>query len=1037
MTQHSMAQHQPRGIIPLFATHRVAANLLMFLLILAGAWGIKQLNTQFFPNFELDMVTVSVVWSGASAEDVERNITVPIEQELESVNFIDEVVSSSDQGIASIRIVAVEGADISRLKDEVQQKVDGLRNFPEDAEQPVVQQIIRYDEIAKILITGDVKLEELRPLVRSYERSLLDQGIKKVEISGLPEKEIAIEIPTSQLYELNLSLTDIASRIDDASQDLPAGTLGNGSSARQVRAMGQQRSVEGFNDINIISEQDGQLVKLGDVAIIQERAQKDQVVVEYQGQPAVELSLFRTENEDTLKAAKTMRDWVEDTIPTLPQGIELHVYEEKWELVQGRINLLLKNGLGGLVLVIGILFLFLNVRVAFWVTVGIPVSFLAALAVMYLIGGSINMISLFGLIMALGIIVDDAIVVGEDSLSHYQNGESGSQAAIGGARRMLAPVVASSLTTIAAFLPLSLIGGIIGNILIDIPTVVICVIIASLVECFLILPGHLHHSLKNQGHGKEGKMRQWIDQRFNHFRDNQFHKTVRLAVHFRWVTLAIAITIFVFAIGLVSGGRIKFTFFPEVDGDSITANVQFASGTDNQEIDRFLAHLEASLESAEAEFDKKLVDIAIRYNKRAQFTENARADSGDEYGSLFIQLVAAEDRKVPNIELIDKWRSKIIMPAGLERLSINQATSGPPGKPIEVKLSGGSVETLKAASIDLQDILQGYNGVLNIEDDLPYGTEQWIYALNTQGQSLGLNLRSVGNQLRAALDGRLVQLYYDNDDEIEVRVSLPNDEQNRLSMLEQFPLALPNGDIVPLSNVIDIRTQRGLDTLKRVDGQLAIIVKADIDDAQTNANEVLTSLAEGPLKQITGQYGISYSFEGKKADERETMADMLIGAGLAFVLIYIILAWVFSSYLWALAVMATIPLGITGAILGHMIMGQNLTLLSLFGIFGLSGIVINDSIVLITFYRSLREQGVEHFAAIIQAARQRLRAVLLTSLTTIAGLSPILLETSLQAQFLIPMATSLVFGLAYGTLLILLLIPSLLMILEPTNKAPQ
>lgn len=1026
---------KPTGIIALFATHRVAANLLMFLMILAGLWGIKKLNTQFFPNFELDIVTVQVLWSGASAEDVERNITIPIEQELKSVNFIDEVVSISDQGIASIRIVVEENADIGRVKDEVQQKVDGLRNLPENSEKPVVQELTRYDDIAKIVVTGGHNLEELRPWVRKYERELLELGIKKVEITGLPEQEIAIQVPSSQLHALDLSLTEVAEHIAEQSRDLPAGKLGQGQSTRQVRALGQQRTAEGFAQLNLITAQDGRMVKLGDVATVEERPQDNQVFLRYQGQPAVELGLYRTESEDTLATAEIMQDWLQQARQTLPPTLQLHVYNETWRFLEGRIQLLLKNGVGGLILVIGILFLFLNVRVAFWVTLGIPISFLAALAVMSLIGGSINMISLFGLIMALGIIVDDAIVVGEDSLAHYQSGESGAHASIGGAKRMLAPVIASSLTTISAFLPLSLVGGIIGNILIDIPTVVICVIIASLVECFLILPGHLHHSLKRQGHGHEGTLRLKLDGWFNHFRDNLFKRIIRKAVHFRWLTVATAMAALILSVGLVAGGKIKFTFFPEVDGDSLKANVQFTAGTSAATVREFLNHLENTLAATDSEYSQELVDTAIRYERRAQFVVNAAAETGNEFGSIFVQLHDAEQRNLPNVELIENWREKIITPAGLERLTITQSSGGPPGKPIEIKLTGADVSTLKAASEALQAVLQGYQGLANIDDDLPYGKEQWIYEVNSLGQSLGLDIHAVGRQLRAALDGHLVQLFHDQDDEVEVRVILPDEERYRLSTIEQFPLKLPNGTMVPLGNVIDVRSQRGLDSLKRVDGQLAILVSADVNDNSANANEILDALAAGPLQQITGDFGIHYSFEGKKADERETMADMKNGGLIAILLIYTILAWVFSSYLWPLAVMAAIPLGVTGALLGHLIMGQQLTILSMFGIFGLSGIVINDSIVLITFYRKLREQGMAAIDAIIEAACQRLRAVLLTSLTTIAGLSPLLLETSLQAQFLIPMATSIVFGLAFGTLLILLLVPSLLIIIDGKRQA--
>ncbi|HEY5717009.1 MAG TPA: efflux RND transporter permease subunit, partial [Motiliproteus sp.] len=721
--------------------------------------------------------------------------------------------------------------------------------------------------------------------------------------------------------------------------------------------------------------------------------------------------------------------------PQLPQGVEIVVYNQLWHLLRDRIELLVKNGIGGLILVIGTLFFFLNVRVAFWVAVGIPVSFLAALATLWLIGGSINMISLFGLIMALGIIVDDAIVVGEDTLTHVQQGESGIEAAIGGAHRMLAPVVASSLTTIAAFLPLTLVGGIIGNILIDIPTVVICVIIASLVECFFILPGHLHHSLHRRQDVQPGRLRAAIDRRFNHLRDHQFRRLVTLAVNFRWVTLSGALGMLLLALALVKGGRVPFTFFPVVDGDILTASVQFSAGTPPARVAAFLDQLEQALYDAEAELGVKLSATVVQHQRRALFSREAlQSHSGDEYGALLVQLISGERRPLSNDALLRAWRQRIVEPAGIERLNITQQTGGPPGKPIEIKLTQGSVDTLKRASLELQEQLKTFTGVSNVDDDLPYGTEQWIYQLTPTGRALGLTLESIGRRLRAAFDGALVQIVNRQQDEIEVRVILPDAERDHLTSLASLPILLPNGSTTPLANLVEFTPRRGLDTLKRVDGQLALMVTADVDDKIANANEIIDALQSGALAKIQSQFGISASFEGKKADERETVADMLLGLGLALALIFIILAWVFASYLWPLTVMAAIPLGLTGAIFGHVLMGKGLTILSIFGLFGLSGIVINDSIVLISFYRKLREQGLPPEQAIIDAACLRLRAVLLTSLTTIAGLTPILFETSLQAQFLIPMATSLVFGLAYGTLLILLLVPALLIMLENLKR---
>lgn len=1021
-----------KNLITLFTEHRVAANLLMLLMILAGIWGLKKLNTQFFPTFELDIITISVPWSGAAAEDVESSIILPIERELKSVNGIDTLYSTATQNMASIRLELEENSDVAYILDEVKQKIDGITNLPADAEKPIVQQIIRYDNIARILITSpSASQQELRILAREYERELLQRGIRKIDFIGLPEEEIAIQISSGSLHELNLSLSDVAQIINQRSIDLPAGTAAQGDGSRLIRSLSQQRDVSGFNQLPLITDSSGQLLRLGDIATIDWRNQDNQTFLSYQGQPAIQLLLRRTENDDTLKAAAIMQDWLAERTPTLSPDIQLIVFDESYQSIQERIDLLVKNGVSGLILVIAILFLFLNARVAFWVTLGIPVSFLATLAVLYGIGGSINMISLFGMIMALGIIVDDAIVVGEDTLTHLQLGESGLQAAIGGAHRMLAPVVASSLTTIAAFLPLLLIGGIVGNILIDIPTVVICVILASLVECFLILPGHLHHSLRKAADLNPSPTRIKLDAAFNHFKQGRFRRWVENAITFRWVTISIAFAALIIAIGLVSSGRLKFTFFPAVEMETLNANIQFTSGSSPNQVDQFLQHLDHTLRQTEQEIGGELIRMALQIHRKTNSSSaSGSASQGDEFGALYVQFTPVDSRTISNNEIIQKWRSKIILPAGIEKFTIDLNRSGPPGKSLEVKLVGADIEQLKAASLAVQDSLRQYNGVSNVDDDLPFGKSQLIYQLTPEGKTAGLTLNSVGRQLRSSFDGQLVQLFNRGEDEIEVRVVLPDSERDRFSALENLPILLPNGGTAPLANVVTFADKQGLDQLQRIDGQLAINVSSDLDETVANANEIIADLQVGKLQQIISSFGVKASFEGSNKNQRETLADMKMGLLVALLLIFIILSWVFSSYSWPFAVMLAIPLGLTGAIAGHLLTGQNLTILSLFGAFGLSGIVINDSIVLITFYQKLRKQGMDVHSAIVEAACQRLRAVLLTSLTTIAGLIPILFETSLQAQFLIPMATSLVFGLAFGTVLILLVVPAILVTLE-------
>ncbi|WP_163834396.1 efflux RND transporter permease subunit [Spartinivicinus ruber] len=1026
-----MAEKKPQpGLINLFASHRVAANLLMFIAILAGTWGIKKLNTQFFPNFEVDVITISVVWSGATAEDIQSSITIPIEQALKGINGIDKIFATSAPGSSRLRLEVQPEADLVTVLDEVKQAVDNVRNLPTESEKPEVLKVTRFENIAKILLTGSVPLAELRPLAFELERDLLRQGIRKVAFVGLPELEIAIAIAPEQLHELGLTLNQLATIIRQRSMDLPAGTAGRKAGAKQVRSLSQQREVEGFLQLPVLANEQGRLVRLGDIAEVTKGPNPDDEFITYKGQPGIEMQLLRTEADDTLKSAEIMRQWLEKVRPTLPKGIQLVVYDESWVYLNERIELLLKNGVGGLVLVIGMLFLFLNVRVAWWVTVGIPISFLTALAVLYLIGGSINLISLFGLIMTLGIIVDDAIVVGENASMRIQQGDNPEHAAIAGANMMLAPVTASSLTTIAAFLPLLILEGNIGNILIDIPTVVICVILASLAECFLILPGHLNHSFRRR-RVKETQLRQKLDKWFNQFREGVFLKTVKLAIEYRFLTILLAISLFVFSLAMLVTGHLKFTFFPSIDSTVINASVQFSAGTPATTVDAFLVELERALYEAEKKLGETLVVSVFANHRKAAFDSfSGTRIEGDEFGALKVQIVSGDERAVTNAQIIRAWQQSIQRPAGIERFSIAQRRPGPPGKPIEIKLIGTDVIGLKEAALKLQQAIKNYAGVSNVEDDLPYGREQLIYKLTPMGQSLGLTIEDIGKRLRSALDGEIVQIFHDSNEEIEVRIELPASQRDYLTPLLQLPIVLPNGNTALLANVVSFDTRQGIDTLNRVDGELAVLVSSDVDENTTNANDITAELEVSVLPGLKTRYGINYAFEGRSAEQQETLADMRLGLFIALALIYIILAWVFASYSWPVAVMLVIPFGITGAILGHFLMGLNLTVLSLFGLFGLTGIVINDSIILVSVYRHLRGEGVIIEQAIVKSVCMRLRAVLLTSLTTIAGLTPILFETSLQAQFLIPMATSIVFGLAFGTVLILLVVPAMLVVVE-------
>ena len=599
------APDRPAGLVAVFAGHPVACNLLMAIMLLVGAWALARLNTQFFPTFDIEYVTISVKWTGAAAEDVAAAITEPIERELLGLDTVRVMTSSSSRGSAVITLEYEQGTDMTTALDQVEERVASIRNLPEAADEPVIKRLLNYEPVARLLVTGRDG-QNLRPIVREIERELLGRGIAKVDIFGLPAEEIAIQVPSAALRELDMSLAGVARRVASSSVDLPAGSIGRDDAAKQLRTLDQQRDETGFERLALRSGEDGRLLALGDVATVERRARNGEVRTTFEGRPSVSLLVSRAETSDSLESAGILHDWLEERRGGWPAGVEVVAYDQSWELVRERIVLLLKNGASGLLLVIAVLFLFLNGRVAFWVTVGIPVSFMAALAALFALGGSINMVSLFALIMAFGIIVDDAIVVGEDALAKREVGAAPLTAARDGALRMLAPVLASSLTTVAAFMPLMLIGGIIGKILFDIPLVVVCVIIASVIESFLILPGHLHHAFRAGEGAKPGAFRRRFDAAFERFRDRTFRRLVRAAVLRPMTTLSCALAALLLAVGLVRGERLAFNFFPTPEGQILFAGVSFAAGTPLDRVERYVAHLEHTLRETEAHFGEPI-----------------------------------------------------------------------------------------------------------------------------------------------------------------------------------------------------------------------------------------------------------------------------------------------------------------------------------------------------------------------------------------------------------------------------------------------
>jgi len=1033
-----------RGVTGFFVHHKLAANLVMLVMLLGGVLALTRMNVQFFPTFALDVVSVRVVWSGASAEDIEQGITNPLEQRLRGVQSLKKMTSTSAQGVSSITLEFQESSDPIQTLDDTRQRVDEFNNFPADAEEPRVSRIERYEPVARLLLYGDVDVDELRHLTYRFEDELLQRGIDKVSIRGLPAQQISIDVPVERLKTLGLSLEQIAERVATVSRDLPAGLLGQQDATRELRAVEQARSPQQFGDIPLLSGDRIQL-RLGDIANIRQESRDSPLTLTRDDFPAVELQLQRAEDGDSLAAAKVLKDWLADTRATLPPNLQLEVYDETWQLLDDRISLLITNGLGGLLLVVLLLCLFLPGRVALWVAVGIPTAFLAALAILWLVGGSINMISLFALIMALGVIVDDAIVVGEDADALARLGRPSMAAAEGAAKRMVWPVLASSLTTVAAFTPLLIVGGVIGNILGDIPLVMICVLIASLLECFVVLPAHLRYAfvprkakvVSNSAGARlvrapvagVRRLRSGFEQGFDRFREGRFRRFSRASLHQRGLTLAVALGLAIMTVGLLSGGRIGFNFFPTPEPSVLYANASFVAGTDSRRVDQFMATMAKNLTANEEALGGNLLLHAVT-TRGGTLGAGGRSRNGVELGSMMIEMVPSDERSVRNAEFISALRARLPLPAGLESLSITEREAGPPGSDINVRLTGPDAISLKRAAEQVVQALAVLPGVLDAEDDMPWGREQLIYQVSPRGEAMGLTTTDLGRQLRAAFDGRVAQIYQDGRDEMEVRVQLPRHQRERLATLSQITIRVPDGRFVPLTQVVMLDHRQGFQALRHADSVLAVDVSASLNTDISTSSDVIASLEAEALPAIVSRYNVRYSFEGRSADQRETIDDMKTGLIIGLALMYVVLAWVFASWSLPLIVMAIIPFALVGAILGHWLMGMQLTVLSLFGLFGLSGIVVNNAIILVSFYNQQREAGLGIDAALNEAAVQRVRAVLLTSLTTIGGLLPLLFETSLQAQFLIPMATSIAFGLGLSTLLVLLVIPVLLSYLE-------
>lgn len=1014
--------------IRFFTHHPTAANLLMILLCVFGLLALQGLNTQLLPTRENPRVSIRVSWPGASASDMERAVVRNLEPALRNLDGVEDFFGLAREGSAYMAVQFRRDMDPDAVLQEVQKAVDGVSTLPADIDPPKVSLVRGFERVAKILVTGPYGEETLKAWALRIRDGLLAAGIGRVTLTGARDTEITVSVPERNLLRYRLNMDDIGRALSSESRDVPAGNL-RGHPDRSVHGAARADTPEEIRRIPLRVAADGGSVTVGSIADVREGPAADQVRGYHRGQPAIRLEVQRTPEADTLETNRILHEFMKKFRPTMPPGLKVEIYDVRADYLIDRIWLLIKNGLQGLVIALVVLMIFLDLRIALWVALGIPVSMLTTLAVMWATGQSINMFSLFALIMVLGIIVDDAIVVTEHATHLMRNRHYGpAQAAETASLRMLAPVLAASLTTIAAFIPLYFFTGRIGYMLKPLPVVVTAALVASLVECFFILPAHLRHGLKGASH--PGRMRKALDAAFDRFGEKIFMPLVRLACTWRYATLALVLAGLIMSIGVIRGGHLRFDFFPSPEPEYISASIVMQPGTPSTRTLEVLQAVEEALRRAERKLGggEKLVHTTFGWLGKLGYT------SGNHLAQLDVQLVAAEKRSVRTPQIIRAWKQAIPPLPGLEQFSIGVRRHGGAPRDLEIRLHGDDPFTLKRAALEIERILAAIPGVQSVDDDLPWGKDDVRIHLNQKGRALGLRIEDVGRQVRQALEGEVIRRFARDGQEIVVRLRRTGLKRG-LEGLNALLIRTSSGAYLPLRDIATLTIRRSFHTIFRRDGRTTIVIGADLDPQKLTLNEALASVKGSEISAIAKKYGVSLSFAGGMREQREGLSDLQKGMLLALVLIYIILAWVLGSYGRPLVIMTIIPFGIIGMVIGHLLLGMNLTMLSLVGLLGLSGIIINDSIILVARADERMRKGEEPFSAATGAARDRLHAVILTTLTTIGGLIPLLFEKSIQAQFLIPMAVTIIFGLGLGTLLVLFITPAVYLALGDIQSA--
>ncbi|MBT7260360.1 MAG: efflux RND transporter permease subunit [Desulfobacula sp.] len=1040
--------------------HRVAVNLIMVFIIVAGLYKVLNMKRELFPQFSLDMIDIGVTFPGASPEEVEEGICIKIEEKLKSLEDVKTMYSTAFEGHGSVTLELAAGTQISEKLDEIRTLIDQIDSFPDQAEDPVVIEIKNNEPAIYVAIYGDVDEKVLRDTAEKIRDDLVEtDNISLANLIGVRNYEISVEVSEKNLRRFNLSFDQVAMAVKTGSLDLPGGKIKTKGGEFLVRAKGKLYTGEEFERIPVLTKEDGTTIKLSDVATIIDGFEDTDIKARFNGKPAALVVVRRTDSQDIIAISKTVKDYIKTHKDSLPNGITLGYWVDMADMVQGRIDLLLKNGLQGILLVFIVLALFLDLGLAFWVSSGIPISFMGAFLVLNYFGASINMLSLFGFIMTLGILVDDAIIVGENVYTHYKMGKSAKTAVIDSIAQIGAPVVMAVTTTIVAFTPLMHITGIMGKFIFIMPQAVICILAFSLVEAFVILPAHLDHALTPPQKNKvliyrlcffwlewlkkdildsHGWVRDRIERGLTGFIRSIYTPVLKYCVRNRYFTLAMGFGILIVSIGLLLGGHVPFVFFPKTDSNWIVSEIIYPLGTPFEATEKTIKQIEkGAFELNDFFRDRVLGGEDLIVNNFSQVGIIPRRDwkpgvLGGHCGEAWIEIQSASKRPdIPAPEVTAKWRELTGDILGLEQLTFSIIGGGPGGNPIEIQLKGKDLVQLEFAADELKQEIEKYPGTFDITDNFRPGKMEKRIHIKKGAKSLGITMADIATQIRQAYYGDEVLKIQRGKDDIKVMVRYSQKERESEASIDELRIRTRDGREIPLNQVADIEMKRGYSTIQRVDRKRIIIVISDINEDIANAREIVEDLKMNYLDTLVNRFpGVTYDLEGQAKRTKESIDSLKLGFSLAAMVIFLLLASQFRSYVQPIIIMTAIPFGLIGAIIGHYFMNLDITMISIFGIVALSGIVVNDSLILIDFINSEVRKGTKVFDSVIEAGQNRFRPVLLTSVTTVAGLFPLLLETSFQAQFLIPMAVSISFGLMAATILTLVFVPSLYVVIN-------